>query len=67
MPPNLEEDECQKVISLACVNNNSAEYIRVNGKPYAVSENSERNRVLARSSSVVSFFVLAKLFKTDTF
>jgi len=39
----------------------------LNGKPYVVGENSERNWMLAQRSSVVSFFVLAILFKTDPF
>ncbi len=46
----LTEGEYQKIISRANINGNSADYIRVNGKPYVVGESAERHGVLVQRS-----------------
>jgi hypothetical protein len=46
----LTDGEYQKVISRASINGNSADYIRVNGKPFAVGESAERHGVLTQRS-----------------
>jgi hypothetical protein len=46
----LTEGEYQKVISRASTNGNTADYIRVNGKPYVVGESAERHGVLVQRS-----------------
>lgn len=44
------EGEYQKIISRASVNGNSADYVRVNGKPYVVGGSAERHGVLVQRS-----------------
>ncbi len=46
----MTEGEYQKITSRASINGNSADYIRVNGKPYVVGESAERHGVLAQRS-----------------
>jgi hypothetical protein len=46
----LTEGEYQKIISRASINGNSADYIRVNGKPYVIGESAERHGVLIQRS-----------------
>jgi hypothetical protein len=46
----ITEGEYQKIISRASINGNSADYIRVNGKPYVVGESAERHGVLVQRS-----------------
>jgi len=45
---SLTEGEYQKIISRASINGNSADYIRVNGKPYVLGESAERHGVLVQ-------------------
>jgi hypothetical protein len=51
----LTEDEYQKIISRASINGNSADYFRVNGKPYVVGDNAERHGVLVQRSGSVLY------------
>ena len=46
----LTEGEYLKITSRASINGNSAEYIRVNGKPYVIGESAERHGVLVQRS-----------------
>jgi len=46
----LTEGEYQKIVSRASVNGNSADYVRVNGKPYVVGESAERHGMLVQRS-----------------
>lgn len=46
----LIEGEYQKIISRASINGISADYIRVNGKPYVVGASAERHGVLVQRS-----------------
>ena len=46
----LTEGEYQKVNSRASINGNSADYIRVNGKPFVVGQSAERYGVLVQRS-----------------
>jgi len=46
----LTEGEYQKIISRASINGTSADYLRVNGKPYVIGESAERHGVLVQRS-----------------
>ncbi len=46
----LTEGEYLKITSRASINGTSADYLRVNGKPYVVGESAERHGVLAQRS-----------------
>ena len=46
----LTEGEYQKITSRASINGNSADYVRVNGKPYVVGEGAERHGLLVQRS-----------------
>jgi len=46
----LTEGEYRKITSRASINVNSADYIRVNGKPYVICESAERHGVLVQRS-----------------
>ena len=46
----LTKGEYRKIVSRASIKGNSADYIRVNGKPYVVGESAERHGVLVQRS-----------------
>ena len=51
----LTKSEYEKIISRAPINGNTKDYVRVNGKPYAIGESAERHGLVTLRSGTARY------------